>query len=118
MLTWPGADGPDQIIDDGGAATMLIHKGKDFEEKFAKEGCLPDPYSTTNPEFKCVPQTIKDSIGVDPKTWTKMAVVVKGVSEETYCILAKTMASHSVASVPGVFLQNHGAAVIPLWRWI
>jgi adenosylhomocysteinase len=62
---------------------MLILKGKDFEEKFAKEGSLPDPYSTTNLEFKCVPQTIKDSIGVDPKMWTKMAVVVKGVSEET-----------------------------------
>merc|ERR1712164_30133 len=38
---------------------------------------------TTNPEFKCVLQTIKDSIGVDPKKWTKMAAVVKGVSEET-----------------------------------
>jgi len=32
MLTWPGADGPDQIVDDGGDATMLIHKGKEFEE--------------------------------------------------------------------------------------
>merc|ERR1711896_126109 len=83
MLTWPGADGPDQIIDDGGDATMLIHKGKEFEEKFAKDGSLPDPNSTQNPEFKCVLQTIKDSIGVDPKKWTKMAAVVKGVSEET-----------------------------------
>jgi len=83
MLTWPGADGPDQIIDDGGDATMLIHKGKEFEEKFAKDGSFPDPASTTNPEFKCVLQTIKDSLSVDPKKWTKMAVVVKGVSEET-----------------------------------
>merc|ERR1711896_100061 len=83
MLTWPGANGPDQIIDDGGDATMLIHKGKEFEEKFAKDGSLPDPNSTTNPEFKCVLQTIKDSIGVDPKKWSKMALVVKGVSEET-----------------------------------
>ena len=62
---------------------MLIHNGKDFEDKFAKEGSLPDPSSTTNPEFKCFLQTITDSSGVDPKTWTKMAVVVKGVSEET-----------------------------------
>merc|ERR1712238_624990 len=83
MLTWPGADGPDQIIDDGGDATMLIHKGKDFEEKFAKDKSLPDPESTTNPEFKCVLQTIKDSIGVDPTKWSRMAKVVKGVSEET-----------------------------------
>merc|ERR1712185_365119 len=57
--------------------------GKEFEEKFAKDGSLPDPESTTNPEFKCVLQTIKDSIGVDPKKWTKMAAVCKGVSEET-----------------------------------
>jgi len=83
MLTWPGADGPDQIIDDGGDATMLIHKGKEFEAQFAKDGSFPDPASTTNPEFKCVLQTIKDSLSVDPKKWTKMAVVVKGVSEET-----------------------------------
>merc|ERR1712147_520895 len=70
-------------IDDGGDATMLIHKGKEFEEKFAKDGSLPDPNGTSNPEFKCVLQTIKDSIGVDPKKWTKMAAIVKGVSEET-----------------------------------
>ena len=72
MITWPGADGPDQIIDDGSDATMLIHKGKEFEGKFAKDGSLSDPNSTTNPEFKCVPQTLKDSIGADSKTFTKM----------------------------------------------
>ena len=83
MLTWPGADGPDQIIDDGGDATMLIHKGKEYEEKFAKDGSLPDPESTTNPEFKCVLQTIKDSIQQDKTKWSRMAKVVKGVSEET-----------------------------------
>jgi len=37
MLTWKDSDGPDQIVDDGGDATMLIHKGKEFEEKYAKE---------------------------------------------------------------------------------
>merc|ERR1719252_199548 len=36
MLTWPGADGPDQIVDDGGDATMLIHKGKEWEAQYAK----------------------------------------------------------------------------------
>merc|ERR1712176_992459 len=82
-LTWPNNDGPNLIVDDGGDATLLVHTGKEFEEKFAKDGSLPDPNSTTNPEFKCVLQTIKDSIGVDPKKWTKMAAVVKGVSEET-----------------------------------
>merc|ERR1712199_60048 len=56
MLTWPGCDGPDQIVDDGGDATMLIHKGREFEEKYAKDKSLPDPASTTNAEFKCVLQ--------------------------------------------------------------
>merc|ERR1711907_263811 len=83
MLTWQGADGPDQIVDDGGDATMLIHKGKEFEEKYGKDKSLPDPASTTNPEFKCVLQTIRDSIQRDATKWTRMAKKCKGVSEET-----------------------------------
>merc|ERR1711998_61124 len=83
MLTWPGADGADQIVDDGGDATLLIHKGKEFEEKYAKDKSLPDPESTSNPEFKCVLQTIKDSIQVDKTKWTRMAAKCRGVSEET-----------------------------------
>merc|ERR1711959_836679 len=47
------------------------------------DGSLPDPESTTNPEFKCVLQTIKESIGQDKTKWSRMAKVVKGVSEET-----------------------------------
>merc|ERR1719316_1795349 len=83
MLTVPDCDGCDQLIDDGGDATLLIHKGREFEEKFAKDGSLPDPNSTTNPEFKCVLQTIKDSIGADKTKWTRMSKICKGVSEET-----------------------------------
>merc|ERR1719412_1166813 len=83
MMLVPGADGCDQLVDDGGDATLLVHKGKEFEEKFAKDGSLPDPNSTDNPEFKCVLQLIKDSIGVDKTRYTKMAAKLKGVSEET-----------------------------------
>merc|ERR1711904_241555 len=83
MLTWPGADGPDQIVDDGGDATLLIHKGKEFEEKYAKDKTLPDPESTTNPEFKCILQLIKDSIPLDATKWSRMAKNCRGVSEET-----------------------------------
>jgi adenosylhomocysteinase len=84
MLTWPGADGPDQIVDDGGDATLLIHKGRELEEKYAKDkNDLPNPESTSNPEFKCVLQTILDSIKVDPTKWTRMAKNCRGVSEET-----------------------------------
>merc|ERR1711968_175845 len=81
MLTWSDSDGPDQIVDDGGDATMLIHKGREYEATYAKTKQLPDPASTTNAEFKCVLQLIRDSIQVDPTKWTRMAAYVKGVSE-------------------------------------
>merc|ERR1711988_661787 len=61
----------------------LIHKGVEFETKFAKDGTLPDPNSTTNAEFKVVLQTIRDSIKADKTKWTRMAAHCKGVSEET-----------------------------------
>merc|ERR1712149_148090 len=83
MMTVPGEDGCDQLVDDGGDATLLIHKGKELEEKFAKDGSLPDPNSTTNPEFKCVLQFLKDSIQADKTKYTRMAAKCKGVSEET-----------------------------------
>merc|ERR1712110_813691 len=69
--------------DDGGDATLLVHKGKQFEEKFAADGSLPDPNSSDNPEFKCILQLIKDSIQVDKTRYTRMAAKLKGVSEET-----------------------------------
>merc|ERR1719322_1056284 len=83
MLTVPGADGCDQLVDDGGDATLLMHKGTELEAAFAKDGTLPDPESTTNPEFKCVLQLVKDSISLDATKWTRMAKHCKGVSEET-----------------------------------
>merc|ERR1711934_216628 len=83
MMTWPGKDGPDMLVDDGGDATLLVHKGVEFEAKFGKDGSLPDPASTDNPEFKCVLQVIKDSIPADKTKYTRMAAACKGVSEET-----------------------------------
>merc|ERR1712072_1559424 len=82
-MTVPGKDGCDQLVDDGGDATLLIHKGKEFEEKYAKDGSLPDPNSTMNAEFKCILQLIRDSIPRDKTKWTRMAAHCKGVSEET-----------------------------------
>ena len=45
---------------------MLIHKSQEYEETFAKNQSFPDPNSASNPEFKCVLQTIADSTKVDP----------------------------------------------------
>merc|ERR1712076_294394 len=83
MLTVPGADGCDQLVDDGGDATLLIHKGKEFEALYAKDGTLPDPSSTSNAEYKCILQLLKDSIPADKTKYTRMAKACHGVSEET-----------------------------------
>jgi len=83
MMTVPGKDGCDQLVDDGGDATLLIHKGKEYEEKYANDGTLPDPSSTDNPEFKCILQLLRDSIPADKTKYTRMAKACKGVSEET-----------------------------------
>merc|ERR1711992_331767 len=83
MMTVPGADGCDQLVDDGGDATLLIHKGKEYEAKFAKDGSLPDPASTDNAEFKCILELLRESIQADKTKYTRMAAKCKGVSEET-----------------------------------
>merc|ERR1712151_152981 len=83
MMTVPGADGCDLLVDDGGDATLLVHKGKELEEKYAKDGSLPDPTTTDNAEFKCILQVLRDSIQVDKTKYSRMAAKCKGVSEET-----------------------------------
>ena len=83
MITWPGADGPDQIIDDGSDTIMLIHKGKEFEERVAKDGLSPRSKQHHQARVQVPLSDNQGLSGVDPKTWTKRAVVVMGVSEET-----------------------------------
>ncbi|EFN51251.1 S-adenosyl-L-homocysteine hydrolase [Chlorella variabilis] len=82
-LSWPGSDGADLLVDDGGDATLLIHEGVKAEEAFEKDGSKPDPASTDNPEFQIVLRIIRDGLEKDPKKWRKMAAKLVGVSEET-----------------------------------
>jgi len=82
-LTWPDGSGPTIIVDDGGDATMLIHEGVKREAEFAKSKKLPDASETDNEEFKCVLNTIKESIQKNPTRFTEMAKNCIGVSEET-----------------------------------
>merc|ERR1711869_149671 len=108
MMTVPGKDGCDQLVDDGGDATLLIHKGKEFEEKFAKDGSLPDPNSTDNAEFKCILQLLKDSIPADKTKYTRMAAACKGVSEETTTGIhrLKEMASKGELLFPAINVND------------
>jgi adenosylhomocysteinase len=78
-LTWEGSDGPNMILDDGGDATLLLHKGVEYE----KAGEVPDPTSASNPELAIVLGLLQRSLKADPSKWTRMAAGIKGVTEET-----------------------------------
>jgi adenosylhomocysteinase len=79
MMTWPDGDGPNMILDDGGDATMLLHKGVEYEAT----GVVPDPTSASNPELAIVLGLLQRTLKTDPKKWTVMAKGIKGVTEET-----------------------------------
>ena len=78
-LRWPDGDGPNMILDDGGDATLLVHKGVEFE----RAGAVPDPASAESEEFQIVLATLQRSLAEDPERWTKIAAQIKGVTEET-----------------------------------
>jgi adenosylhomocysteinase len=82
-LTWPNADGPNCLVDDGGDATLLIHEGVKWEKKFEADGSKPDPSKEENLEMKQVYRIIAQNLDKDPKKWHKMASTIVGVSEET-----------------------------------
>src|SRR5213078_2738794 len=79
MLTWPGHDGPNMILDDGGDATMLVLKGAEFE----KAGAVPDPAQAESAEFKVFLTLLQESLEKDGQRWTRAAADIKGVTEET-----------------------------------
>jgi adenosylhomocysteinase len=78
-LTWPDGEGPNMILDDGGDATLLLHKGVEFEQA----GAVPDPATAESEEFRIVLDTLKRSLEDDPQKWTRAAAGIRGVTEET-----------------------------------
>jgi adenosylhomocysteinase len=67
------------ILDDGGDATLLVHKGAEYE----KAGAVPDPGSASNPEFAIVLGLLQKTLREDPTKWSRMAASIRGVTEET-----------------------------------
>jgi adenosylhomocysteinase len=84
-LRWPGEDGtpgvsgPNMILDDGGDATLLVHKGTEFEQV----GSVPDPASAESEEFQIVLGLLQRSLTEDSQRWTNIGKGIKGVTEET-----------------------------------
>src|SRR5262245_24876387 len=76
-LMWPGGGGPNMLLDDGGDATLLIHKGVEFE----RAGAAPDPSTADNEEFAVVLGLLGRVLAEDPKRWHGVAEGVRGVTE-------------------------------------
>jgi adenosylhomocysteinase len=79
VLRWPDGEGPNMILDDGGDATLLVHKGVEYE----KAGAVPSPDSTDNEEMKVILGVLQRSLDEDNQRWTGVASNIKGVTEET-----------------------------------
>ena len=78
-LTWPDGGTPNMILDDGGDATLLVHKGAEYE----KAGAVPDAQDSDNEEWKTILNLLKRSIANESDKWTRIAESIKGVTEET-----------------------------------
>ena len=78
VLRWPDG-GPNMILDDGGDATLLVHKGTEYE----KAGAVPDPAGADSEEFQVILSLLSRSLAEDPQRWTRIGEGIKGVTEET-----------------------------------
>jgi len=79
ILTWPGGEGPNMILDDGGDATMLVHKGVEWEAA----GQVPATTEDDSEEFGVFKELVRQTLATDPQKWTKISTGIKGVTEET-----------------------------------
>jgi adenosylhomocysteinase len=78
-LTWPDGEAPNMILDDGGDATLFVHKGADYEEA----GAVPSPAEDDNEEWRVILDRLRNSLADNPGKWTKATRTIKGVTEET-----------------------------------
>ncbi|MFV0319240.1 MAG: adenosylhomocysteinase, partial [Microbacterium sp.] len=83
VLAWPadadGNVGPNMILDDGGDATLLVHKGREYE----LAGAVPDTTDDDSEEWSVVLDLLRASVAKEPNRWTEVAAGIKGVTEET-----------------------------------
>jgi adenosylhomocysteinase len=78
-LTWPDGEAPNMILDDGGDATLFVHKGAEYEAA----GAVPSASSDDNEEWLVILDQLRNSLAGQPGKWTKAAETIKGVTEET-----------------------------------
>jgi adenosylhomocysteinase len=78
-LSWPGESGPNMLLDDGGDATLLVHKGAEFEAA----GQVPASRDDDPEEWGVILSVLTRSLAETPGKWTATAAEIKGVTEET-----------------------------------
>src|SRR3989440_4887794 len=78
-LCWPGEAGPNMILDDGGDATLLVHKGAEYE----RVGAVPEATEADNDEYRIILDLLRRSLDEDSGRWSRIAEGIKGVTEET-----------------------------------
>jgi adenosylhomocysteinase len=78
ILTWPGGQLANMILDDGGDATLLVHKGVEFQ----KAGSVPEPTADDPEEFTYILGVLRRTLA-EGRDWTDTANAIKGVTEET-----------------------------------
>jgi adenosylhomocysteinase len=78
-LTWPNGEAPNMILDDGGDATLFVHKGAEYETA----GAVPSPSEGDNEEWLVILDQLRNSLADHPGKWTKAVAEIKGVTEET-----------------------------------
>jgi adenosylhomocysteinase len=80
MMTWPGEhQAPNMLLDDGGDATLLVHKGTQYEAA----GVVPQPEDNDSEEWKIILETLRKSLAADGQKWTRAGQELMGVTEET-----------------------------------
>jgi adenosylhomocysteinase len=79
LFDFGGGQGPTSLVDDGGDATLLVHKGVEFEAA----GAVPEPAEDEHAEYRLILATLARSLAADPTRFTRIAAQMRGVSEET-----------------------------------
>lgn len=99
-----GFDGPNLILDDGGDATLLVHKGVEFESA----GVVPDPAAGDSAEYRVILETLRASLARDPKRFSRMAPGILGVTEETTTGVHRLYELHAAGGLlfPGINVND------------
>ena len=104
VLRWPDGAGPNLILDDGGDATLLVHKGAEFEQA----GAVPEATPEDSEEYRVILDVLRRSLAEDPRRWTGVAAGIKGVTEETTTGVHRLyeMLSHGTLLFPAINVND------------